>query len=167
MISQNIFTTLRGFATLTTLLTTGLVFTFAIIIMPGIARLNDRGFVRAFQAIDGVIQNGQPLFALVWLGSILSLLAASLWGLWYLEGAPRWLLLAANLIYINGVQLPTFAVNVPLNNKLQQVQVDEQSDELIAEARQQFEAEWNRFNLFRTVCALCVSTLLIVVLLGL
>jgi uncharacterized membrane protein len=43
-------------------LVAGLLFTFAIVVMPGIAKLNDRDFVRTFQAIDGVIQNNQPAF---------------------------------------------------------------------------------------------------------
>ena len=40
-------------------LVAGLVFVFAIVVMPGIESLNDREFIRAFQVIDRVIQNNQ------------------------------------------------------------------------------------------------------------
>lgn len=158
------FTILLGFATLSTALVAGLAFTFAVIIMPGIAKLDDRGFVRAFQVIDGVIQNGQPLFGLVWLGSILSLLAVSIFGLWQLEGLPKWLLLAANLLYIAGVQLPTFVINVPLNNQLQEVESVEASEESMTHARADFEGSWNQANRFRTHMSILVIVMLLLVL---
>jgi uncharacterized membrane protein len=47
-------------------LVAGFLFAFAVVIMPGISPLDDRGFIRAFQLIDRVIQNNQPLFMLVW-----------------------------------------------------------------------------------------------------
>lgn len=40
------------------------LFAFAIVAMPGIRTLNDGEFIRAFQAMDLVIQNNQPIFAL-------------------------------------------------------------------------------------------------------
>ena len=52
-------------------LVTGFVFTYAIVVMPGFGKLNDREFIQAFQATDGIIQNNQPLFILVWVGSII------------------------------------------------------------------------------------------------
>lgn len=164
MIHQSVFSFLLGLATLSTTLVAGLVFTFAVVIMPGIGKLDDRGFVRAFQVIDGVIQKGQPLFVVVWLGSILSLFAVSVLGLWQLEGWPKWLLLAANIIYLAAVQLPTFTINVPLNNQIQTVDVAEVSDTAVAEARQRFEVDWNRANGFRSVAAIIVSGIMILVL---
>jgi uncharacterized membrane protein len=41
-------------------LVSGFLFAFAVVIMPGIRNLGDREFLRAFQAIDGVIQRGNP-----------------------------------------------------------------------------------------------------------
>ncbi|WPJ97492.1 DUF1772 domain-containing protein [Coraliomargarita algicola] len=164
MIHPSVFSLLLGFATLSTALVAGLVFTFAVIIMPGIAKLDDRGFVRAFQVIDGIIQNGQPIFGLVWLGSILSLCAVSILGLWQLEGLPKWLLLSANLLYISGVQLPTFGINVPLNNQLQTIVVAESGEDTIRQAREHFEESWNLANRFRTYAAILVVVMLLLVL---
>ena len=52
-------------------LVAGFLFAFAIVAMPGIRNLNDRDFIRAFQVMDRVIQNNQPIFMLVWAGSVL------------------------------------------------------------------------------------------------
>ena len=60
-------------ATLLCSLTAGFVLAFAVVVMPGIRSLNDREFIRAFQVIDRVIQNRQPIFVLVWIGSIVAL----------------------------------------------------------------------------------------------
>ena len=47
---------------------------FAIVIMPGIAKLDDDGgYLRTFQVIDGVIQKNQPIFVTIWIGSIIAL----------------------------------------------------------------------------------------------
>ena len=62
-----------GFLLVSTLLctlVTGFVFTYAIVVMPGFGKLNDREFIQAFQATDGIIQNNQPLFILVGGGGV-------------------------------------------------------------------------------------------------
>ena len=159
-----LFNTLLITATLSTAMVAGLIFTFSSVIMPGIGKLDDRGFIKAFQVIDGIIQKGQPLFGLVWVGSILSLFVVSNLGLWQPDGLLKWLLLAANLLYISGVQGPTFTVNVPRNNKLQAVEIEKLSDESIAEERRYFEATWNRSNNFRTLIATLVAGILILAL---
>ncbi|MEM8866832.1 MAG: anthrone oxygenase family protein [Verrucomicrobiota bacterium] len=158
-----LFNSLLIFATLSTTMIAGLVFTFSAVIMPGIGTLDDREFVRAFQAIDGIIQNGQPLFGLVWVGSIFSLFAVSILGFLQLDGFPKWLLLAANLLYIAGVQVPTFKVNLPHNDALQAISVAHSDEATVAAARNHFEMTWNRANHLRTVVATIVSLILILI----
>lgn len=165
MNTQILFNLLLIFATLSTMLVAGLTLTFAIVIMPGLAKLGDGAFIRAFQVIDGIIQDGQPVFGLVWVGSILSLTAASILGLWHLDGPLKWLLLAAGIFYVAGVQVPTLRGNVPLNNALQRVEVFNATDESLRCARKAFEKKWNRFNGLRTVVVILVSVMLLLVLL--
>ena len=60
-----------GFLIVSTLLcalVTGFIFTYAVVVMHGFAKLDDRDFISAFQVTDGVIQNNQPLFMLAWVG---------------------------------------------------------------------------------------------------
>ena len=49
-------------------LVTGFISTYAVIVMPGLKKLDDREFIRAFQATDAVIQNNQPIFMVIWVG---------------------------------------------------------------------------------------------------
>jgi hypothetical protein len=51
--------------------------------------LDDGGFIRAFQVMDRVIQDNQPLFVLVWVGSVLALVSTAVLGLWVLGGSDR------------------------------------------------------------------------------
>ncbi len=105
-------------------LVAGFLFAFAIVVMPGIKDLKDREFIRAFQVMDGVIQNNQPVFILVWVGSVVTLLASLVLGMGQLEGVGRLLIIFAALAYLLGVQLPTAAINIPLNKRLQALDVD-------------------------------------------
>ena len=140
-------------------LVAGLLFTFAIVVMPGIAKLNDRDFVRTFQAIDGVIQNNQPLFLFVWAGSAVSLILV-----FVLDGSYGVLLFAAANLYVFGVQLPTIVVNLPLNKRLQKLEPSKMNDAELSGARSEFEPRWNRWNRIRTLCA-CLTSILLLVLL--
>ena len=164
-ISEPIFNGLLLFASLTTLLVTGLLFTFALLVMPGLGQLDDRSFLRGFQEIDRIIQRSHPVFVVVWMGSILGLLTATVIGFNLLGGRGQVLLIAATAIYLLGVQLPTVQGNLPLNNKLQKLELKTMSESDLAQARKAFEPAWNRLNLFRTIFSLTVATLLIVVLL--
>ena len=65
------------FTILTCSLVTGFIFTYAVVVMPGISKLNNKDFIRAFQVTDAVIQNNQPLFILTWMGSIISVINVS------------------------------------------------------------------------------------------
>jgi uncharacterized membrane protein len=114
--------------------------------------------------IDGVIQNNQPIFVAVWVGSIVALLASVGLGLGQLDGAQRLLMILALLIYLLGVQLSTFTINVPLNNKLQTLNVDEMKETTLKSARMDFEPRWNQWNLIRTFLASLTSALLMILL---
>ena len=162
MIIEYLFNGLFVFATLTTLLVAGLLFTFALLVMPGLGQLEDRAFLRGFQEIDLIIQRNHPLFITVWLGSMVSLLAVTVLGFGQVEGTGQWTLFSATLLYFLGVQLPTFRGNLPLNNRLQTLDLSAMSDAAVAEARRSFEPRWNRLNVFRTSVSILVSILLIV-----
>lgn len=164
MSTETLFQMALIFATLLCSLVAGFLFAFASVVMPGIKRLNNREFIRTFQVIDGVIQNNQPIFVAVWVGSIVALIAAAGLGIGQLEGTRRLLLILAPLIYILGVQLSTFTINVPLNNKLQALKVDEMDETALKAARMDFEPRWNLWNLVRTPLASLTSALLIVLL---
>ena len=159
------FHTVLILATLLCALVAGFLFAFAAVVMPGISRLDDGAFIRTFQQIDRVIQNNQPLFIFVWVGSVVALLVATVLGVGSLSGLERMLLAGAAALYVLCVQLPTITVNVPLNNALQRLNPDAMNEAARQRARYEFEARWNRWNTFRTACATLTSLLLMLLLL--
>jgi uncharacterized membrane protein len=154
-------------ATVLCSLVAGFVFAFAVVVMPGISNLGDGEFLRAFQTMDRVIQNNQPVFMLVWMGSVIALLAAAALGFGQLDGTGRLLIIAAALFYLLGVQLPTVTINIPLNNTVQALDIDAMDETALAAARRDFESRWNFWNSTRTLLASLVSVLLIILLLRL
>ena len=70
-----------------------------------------------------------------------------------MDGPAQVLILLAAFAYVVGVQVPTVAVNVPLNNRLQAVNVDALDPATQQRARLDFEPRWNRWNAVRTVVA--------------
>ena len=164
-------TLLQAAAVATTCLCTlvaGFLFAFAVVIMPGLATLGDAGLLRGFQAVDRVIQRNQPLFIVMWAGSVVAMLALLGLGLWELRGATeRGLVIVAALLYLAGVQLPTFVINVPLNNRLQPLDLATMDAPALTRAREAFEPRWNRSNAIRTLCAILTSVVLALLLLRL
>ena len=154
-------------ATLLCALTAGFVFAFASVVMPGIGKLGDREFIRSFQVIDGIIQAGQPVFGLVWMGSVVALLLSAVMGVLQLDGIERAFVVVSALVYVLGVQVPTFRINVPLNNTLQGLDIDAMDEDALASARRAFENRWVKWNSIRTVIASLVSVALMFVLLWL
>ena len=149
-----------GFLIVSTLLcalVTGFIFTYAVVVMPGFAKLDDRDFIRAFQVTDGVIQNNQPLFMLAWVGSIVSVVATMILGFIELHGIERWTVIAIGFVYLMGVQGITILIHLPLNNRLQRLEIDEMDSESLSKERNKFETRWNYFNNIRTLIAFAVS----------
>ena len=142
----------------------GFIFTYAIVVMPGLSNLKDKEFIRAFQVTDAVIQNNQPLFMLTWVGSIVSLLSTILISIVSVGLSEAWLIVLIGAFYLLGVQGITIAVHIPLNNHLQKVKIEELSDKSLTEERVKFETKWNYFNNIRTVIAISVSILLLTLL---
>ena len=140
---------------------------FASVVMPGIGELDDREFIRSFQVIDRIIQRGQPAFGLVWVGSFVTLLLSTVTGVLQLDGIERAFIVVSAIVYVLGVQVPTFRINVPLNNALQRMDVDVMDEDALKSARAAFENRWVRWNAIRTVLASLVSLALMFVLLWL
>ena len=164
MLTDGIFQIALILATFLCSLVAGLLFVFALVVMPGIRSLNDREFIRAFQVIDGVIQNNQPIFVLVWVGSVVALVTSAVLGIGQFDGAGRLLIIFAALAYLLGVQLPTVTINIPLNNKLQTLDGGAMNETTQKAARKDFEPRWNRWNSIRAAFASLASALLIILL---
>ena len=148
-------------------LTAGVLFAFAVVVMPGLRTLDDAAYLRAFQLMDRIIQNNQPLFMLVWVGSVVAMLAALVLGVGTLTGMDRMLLLAAAALYLGGVQLTTIIIHLPLNSDVQKLNLDVFDSGALQEARTAFETRWNRWNLIRTGFAVGAVVLMLILLMRL
>ena len=161
----NVFYLTLVLSILSSSLVAGLVFGFAAVVMPGINKLSDRDFLLAFKHMDEVIQNNQPVFMLVWTGSIVLVTGTLILGTLILSGGQIYLLWVASALYLLGVQLPTVRCNIPLNNTLQDLDIIRLSESELAKSRREFEMPWNRWNIFRTlnaIAAVLASLLLLI-----
>ncbi len=154
------------FAVLTCSLVTGFIFTYAVVVMPGFSKLDDKEFLRAFQVTDGVIQNNQPLFMLTWVGSIISVLSVIVISLLSLGLSEAWKLIVVGLIYLLGVQGVTISIHLPLNNRIQAIDINNMNNQSLNEERTKFEMRWNYFNKIRTFIAFFTSLSFLLILIA-
>ena len=152
------------FAILLCSLVSGFIFTYSIVVMPGLSNLNDKDFLKAFQVTDALIQNNQPLFMFTWIGSIVAILTTIVASLITVGLLESWLIILVGAAYLLGVQGITVAIHIPLNNHIQKLNIDELNDKTLAYERKNFEAKWNFFNKIRTFVAISASSLLLIVL---
>ena len=134
------------FSTLLCSLVTGFILTYAIVVMPGLSKLDDKEFIKAFQVTDGIIQNNQPIFILIWVGSIISVVSTiiiSIFTLGILEG---WKIIFVSLVYLIGVQAITIIIHLPLNRRIQKIDINSTNLQSLNEERKNFETKWNYFN---------------------
>ena len=134
--------------------------------MPGFSKLNDKDFIRAFQVTDNIIQNNQPLFMLIWIGSILSVISTIVFSIFNINADYSIFIIVTGFFYLIGVQGLTISIHIPLNNNIQKIDVDKEDELKLNEVRKEFEIKWNYYNRIRTVVALTVTTLLMLILLN-
>lgn len=144
-------------STLLCALVTGFVFTYAVIVMPGLAKLGDKEFITAFQVTDEVIQKNQPIFMIVWIGSISSVVGTMIAAFMAPHSVETTLVIVTGFVYLLGVQGLTVFVHLPLNKRIQGVNVAEMDASALHEERLLFEARWMRFNWIRTLTGLGVT----------
>jgi len=152
------------FAVLTCSLVTGFIFTYAVVVMPGFSKLEDKEFLRAFQVTDVVIQNNQPLFMLTWVGSIISVLSVMAISILSLGVSDAWIIFVVGLIYLLGVQGITISIHLPLNNHIQKIDINDMNNQSLNQERTNFEMRWNYFNKIRTFIAFAASLSFLLIL---
>jgi uncharacterized membrane protein len=145
-------------------LVSGFIFTYAIVVMPGLSNLNDKNFLRAFQVTDAVIQKKQSLFMFIWVGSIVSILTTILVSLLSIGLSKAWPIVLIGIVYLLVIQGITITIHIPLNNHIQNIKIEKLNEKLIADKRINFEKRWNFFNYIRTAVAISTSFSLLIIL---
>lgn len=135
-------------ATLLTGLSAGVLFIWANTITPGLGKLDNLSYLKAFQQMNRTILN--PWFLIVFVGaggvSLVSIFFSKTSSVTVLG-----LLIAATVIYFFGVLLITATGNIPLNNLLDKANLESMNLAEAQNLRGQFEARWNNFHLARTI----------------
>ena len=152
-------TTNTLFTILLTGLTAGLCFTWGNAVTPGLSRLDDLGYLQAFQAMNRAILN--PLFFVVFLGPFFTHLF-NVYMARGASGASLWLPTAAAILYIGGLVLVTVFKNVPLNEVLDKTDLLAASATELKSLRDRFEGSWTNWHLIRTVCSTLAFVLLVI-----
>ena len=152
------------FSILSCSLVTGFIFTYAIVVLPGFSKLDDKEYIRAFQVTDEVIQNNQPLFMLTWIGSIISVLGAILASILSPDLGETWFIVLIGVVYLLGVQGVTITIHLPMNNHIKDLNLDELDNQTLSIERLKLETKWNYFNNIRTGVGFFVSLSLLLIL---
>ena len=152
------------FSILLCALAAGFILTYAIVVMPGLSKLDDKEFIKAFQVTDGIIQNNQPIFILIWVGSIISVLGTIITSILSLGIVEAWLIIFVGVIYLLGVQVITISIHLPLNKHIQKIDINSTNSQTLSEVRKNFETKWNYFNNIRTSIALFVILIFLLIL---
>ncbi|WP_300597960.1 anthrone oxygenase family protein [Niabella sp.] len=137
-------------ASLLVALMAGLFFSFSIAVTRGLKKLDDKCYLQAMQRINKAILN--PVFLWCFIGAPLFLIGTTF--IRFLEDHSRFMwMLVISLVYMGGVFMVTMLCNVPLNNYLEQQDMDQLDPEAARAVRFRFEAPWNRYNHVRTLFA--------------
>jgi len=145
-------------------LATGFILTYAIVVMPGLSKLDDKAFIKAFQVTDRIIQNNQPIFILIWLGSIISVFSTIIVSIFSLGILEAWLIIFTSVVYLLGVQVITITIHLPLNRRIQNIDINSTNSQTLSDERKNFEKKWNYFNNIRTGIALFVVFIFLLIL---
>lgn len=141
----------------------GLFYSFSISVMPGLGRTSDRTFMEAMQAINRAIIN--PYFMIAFIGSIILVIMSSI--LKFRQGVDLqfYLIATASFIFLAGTIGVTFFGNVPLNNVLDSIKLNDLTVDDLKLARNAFENRWNSLNLVRTSSSIVALVLYLVAIL--
>ena len=153
-------TIILALAILFTGLMAGIFFTWSNAVKPGIGKLSDLEYLRAFQSMNRVILNNT--FKIIFSGAIIT---TGLLPIFYFNLYPNnffWVFISAFIIYWVGAFGVTIFGNIPLNVLLDKTSLGSISLEELKKLRTIIEVKWNNFNLIRSISSAVSFTLLIV-----
>ncbi|MCG6190058.1 anthrone oxygenase family protein [Maribellus maritimus] len=138
----------------------GLFYSWSISVTPGLAKINNVSYLRAFQSMNRAIIN--PLFFVVFFGLVILLPLLSYLSYQTSISNQFWYVIFATILYFVGIMGVTIGGNVPLNNALEALQIESMTPEQMDEFRKSFESKWNRLNLIRTISSTITFLLLVI-----
>lgn len=138
-------------------LSAGLFFAWSVSVILGTKKIGHLTYLETMQSINREILN--PLFFIVFFGSLISLMIST-----YLQLNNKTifiLVLASTIIYLIGTFGVTAFGNVPLNNKLEALNITKLNLTEIKDFRIYYESAWNHFHHIRTISSIISFILLL------
>jgi uncharacterized membrane protein len=132
----------------------GIYFTFSVFLIKAMNELPELQAAQAMNKINDVIVN--TLFLPIFFGSTLWYAGLVIWALSDWQEQSSILQIIAALVYIGGMFVVTAFGNVPLNNRLKELEVD---NETLALYWIKYQGTWIRLNHIRTIS--CIVALMI------
>ena len=68
------------------------------------------------------------------------------------------------VVYLLGVQVITITIHLPLNRRIQNIDINSTNSQTLSDERKNFETRWNYFNNIRTSIALFVVFIFLLIL---
>ncbi len=153
-------TTSLFLAILLTGLSAGLFYAWEVSVIPGTKIISDTSYLETMQAINRAILN--PLFFIIFFGSLLFLGIASFPQYLASVNMKFWLIIASFAIYLIGTFGVTVFFNLPLNEALDLVKLNQLSSEQLEVTRNNYELKWNLWHKLRTVCSVASFTFILI-----
>ena len=138
-------------------LVSGIFYAFSTFVMGALGRLEPRQGIAAMPSINIVVIN--PLFFLAFFGTGALCAATIIAALVPGTGVPLAPAVAGGVLYLVGCLGVTIAGNVPLNDRLAEVQPDDAGAESLW---RMYLVRWTRWNHVRTAASLAASAFLLV-----
>lgn len=134
-------------AVILTGLSAGLFYAWQVSVIPGTKHVPNLTYLETMQSINRAILN--PAFFLIFFGPLLLLGIAGIYA-FHPSKLVFALLLVAFMSYLGGTFGVTVLGNVPLNNKLDALNLADLQTAKLAEFRSYYEPNWNKLHLIRT-----------------
>ena len=149
-------------AIISTGIMSGMFFTWTNAVKPGLGTLNNISYLTAFKAMNKAILN--PLFYITFILPVLTIPISACMN----YSSPNFyvfkLLLACTLIYLFGVFMVTINGNIPINELLENTDLQKITETELSSLRDNIENKWNNLNLIRTISSFISFLLMIICL---
>ena len=153
-------TIVLAFAILLIGIMAGIFFTWSNAVKPGIGKLSDIEYLRALQAMNRVILN--KAFIGIFFGAVIAVTVVPIAHFKLFPDNIFWLFIITLATYWIGVFGVTVLGNVPLNELLDEINLESITLEEIKALRTSIEVKWNNLNLIRSISSGITFVLLII-----
>ena len=138
-------------------LSAGLFYGWEVSVIPGTKKIGLNNYLQTMQTINREIIN--PAFMLVFMGPLLFQIISTYQ---FRNSSLFWWCLGAMVIYAIGTFGITALGNVPLNDTLEAIKLDQLTQEDANTIRADYETPWNTLHRWRTLFAILSFTLLLI-----